>query len=244
MAESNLRRRSTRIKKKQEREVIVIDLSNSSSSSLESEIEADGISKTNETAVFDNPKQSTVECAVCLQVCVHPAKLPCGHIFCFLCLKGIANQSKKCAMCRQEIPSDYLDKPDLVTIPGEVAREETFEDGYQWFYEGRNGKFLLTKNVHNFHSKVIFNNLLIIHVHNYFHKYFLPKERDQCSFHYLFRYHSAKICFFNPYVRYFLTLKYFFMYYSLIHYFISSLLQLMTFSISYIALGYYVNLVQ
>uniref|UniRef100_A0A1B6EDU8 E3 ubiquitin-protein ligase n=1 Tax=Clastoptera arizonana TaxID=38151 RepID=A0A1B6EDU8_9HEMI len=139
MAESNLRRRSTRIKKKQEREVIVIDLSNSSSSSLESEIEADGISKTNETAVFDNPKQSTVECAVCLQVCVHPAKLPCGHIFCFLCLKGIANQSKKCAMCRQEIPSDYLDKPDLVTIPGEVAREETFEDGYQWFYEGRNG---------------------------------------------------------------------------------------------------------
>lgn len=28
-----------------------------------------------------------LECPVCLQICVHPSKLPCGHIFCFLCVK-------------------------------------------------------------------------------------------------------------------------------------------------------------
>lgn len=28
-----------------------------------------------------------MECPICLQTCIHPARLPCGHIFCFLCVK-------------------------------------------------------------------------------------------------------------------------------------------------------------
>lgn len=28
-----------------------------------------------------------LECPICLQTCIHPARLPCGHIFCFLCVK-------------------------------------------------------------------------------------------------------------------------------------------------------------
>ena len=28
-----------------------------------------------------------IECAVCLQTCLLPVKLPCGHIFCYLCVK-------------------------------------------------------------------------------------------------------------------------------------------------------------
>lgn len=81
-----------------------------------------------------------MECAVCLQTCIHPAQLPCGHIFCFLCIKGIANQSKRCAMCRQEIPRDFLEQPNLLKAPAAVEVTETHEGGYQWFYEGRNGK--------------------------------------------------------------------------------------------------------
>ncbi|GLH03589.1 uncharacterized protein GBIM_09463 [Gryllus bimaculatus] len=82
---------------------------------------------------------SIPECAVCLQTCVHPAQLPCGHIFCYLCVKGVANQSKRCAMCRQEIPSDFLEKPQLLEQNISEKESQGFEDGYQWFYEGRNG---------------------------------------------------------------------------------------------------------
>lgn len=83
-----------------------------------------------------------LECAVCLQNCIHPAELPCGHIFCFLCVKGIANQSKRCAMCRQEIPSDFLEHPKLLDTPDNKDPAEEFDGGYQWFYEGRNGKYI------------------------------------------------------------------------------------------------------
>nr|CAD7569117.1 unnamed protein product [Timema californicum] len=84
-------------------------------------------------------RPSIPECAICLQMCVHPAQLPCGHIFCFLCVKGVANQSKKCAMCRQEIPTDYLEKPQLLEQSNVEKVAGEFDDGYQWFYEGRNG---------------------------------------------------------------------------------------------------------
>ncbi|KAJ8919659.1 hypothetical protein NQ315_006187 [Exocentrus adspersus] len=85
------------------------------------------------------PKSDSPECAVCLQPCVHPAQLPCGHIFCFLCVKGFANQNKKCAMCRQEIPRDFIDQPNLLHRPAPVENPQGFDGGYQWFYEGRNG---------------------------------------------------------------------------------------------------------
>ncbi|KAF5288191.1 hypothetical protein FQA39_LY03959 [Lamprigera yunnana] len=77
-----------------------------------------------------------LECAVCLQQCIHPAQLPCGHIFCFLCVKGISHQSRRCAMCRQEIPGDFLDHPKLLQRPELL---EKFDGAFQWFYEGRNG---------------------------------------------------------------------------------------------------------
>lgn len=85
----------------------------------------------------------TLECAVCLQNCVHPAQLPCGHIFCFLCVKGIANQSKKCAMCRQEIPRDFVEQPHLLERSVEQHESEGVDGGYQWFYEGRNGNLII-----------------------------------------------------------------------------------------------------
>ncbi len=93
-------------------------------------------------AVGQDATGVTIECAVCLQTCVHPVKLPCSHIFCFLCVKGVAFQSRRCAMCRQEIPSDVLLHPQLVDRT-QLEKESVLEDGYQWFYEGRNGEFEL-----------------------------------------------------------------------------------------------------
>lgn len=79
------------------------------------------------------------ECAVCLQPCVHPAELPCHHVFCYLCVKGVANQSKRCPMCRQEIPPDFLERPRLVELDEVDKSLEVTEAEYRWFYEGRNG---------------------------------------------------------------------------------------------------------
>lgn len=99
----------------------------------------EGIEGDQKTLGAENIGSSIPECAVCLQTCVHPAQLPCGHIFCFLCVKGVANQSKKCAMCRQEIPTDYFEKPVLVAQDNTDKDSAGFDGGYQWFYEGRNG---------------------------------------------------------------------------------------------------------
>ncbi|XP_055953713.1 E3 ubiquitin-protein ligase rnf146-like [Argiope bruennichi] len=84
----------------------------------------------------DNDLASKLECAVCLQPCVQPVQLPCRHVFCYLCVKGVTHQSKRCAMCRQEIPANYLDNPNLIAASESCI---AFEGYYQWFYEGRNG---------------------------------------------------------------------------------------------------------
>ncbi|PZC84201.1 hypothetical protein B5X24_HaOG205396 [Helicoverpa armigera] len=84
--------------------------------------------------------KSELDCAVCLQKCNHPTQLPCGHVFCFLCVKGIAFQSKKCAMCRAVIPPNYLDNPILLgTVSDDEVNINSSQDEHQWFYEGRNG---------------------------------------------------------------------------------------------------------
>jgi len=102
--------------------------------------ESDSASATRAPSQDDD---SGTECAVCLQQCVYPVQLPCKHIFCFLCVKGVTTQSKRCAMCRREIPEDYLLNPDLLSkVDLELEGEKGFEDAgecWQWFYEGRNG---------------------------------------------------------------------------------------------------------
>ena len=86
----------------------------------------------------DESDEFGLECSICLQPCIHPVQLPCTHIFCYLCVKGVANQSKKCALCRQEIPADFLNNPVLLRKE-ELDKELAFEGGYQWFYEGNRG---------------------------------------------------------------------------------------------------------
>lgn len=45
-------------------------------------------------------------------------------------------------MCRREIPPEFLDHPQLVNGIEDICTTKATDDGYQWFYEGRNGKFL------------------------------------------------------------------------------------------------------
>ena len=86
----------------------------------------------------DDENENSPECAVCLLPCIHPVQLPCTHIFCYLCVKGVANQSKRCALCRQEIPVDFLNNPALLHLD-HLVKEWQLQEGNQWYYEGKNG---------------------------------------------------------------------------------------------------------
>ena len=109
---------------------------------MSEEASVEKIPPTEDKAVASSSEPDlSIECAVCLQPCVYPVQLPCKHIFCFLCVKGVTTQSKRCAMCRREIPPDYLLNPELLSKV-EPEGGGGFQEGgecWQWFYEGRNG---------------------------------------------------------------------------------------------------------
>ncbi|XP_040821187.1 E3 ubiquitin-protein ligase RNF146 [Ochotona curzoniae] len=94
--------------------------------------------KANESCSNTAPSLTVPECAICLQTCVHPVSLPCKHVFCYLCVKGASWLGKRCALCRQEIPEDFLDKPTLLS-PEELKAASRGNGEYAWYYEGRNG---------------------------------------------------------------------------------------------------------
>lgn len=89
-----------------------------------------------------SPALSVPECAICLQSCVHPVQLPCHHVFCFLCVKGASWQSKRCALCRQEVPDDFLERPTLLSpeeLKASAGGRGRATSDHAWYYEGRNG---------------------------------------------------------------------------------------------------------
>lgn len=94
-------------------------------------------------SVYTANNSDTIDCAVCLQQCVYPTVLPCGHVFCYLCIKGLGRTTKTCAMCRKEFSIDLLENPTLLH-PIDYSSEQGFEDGQQWFYEGRNGTLMVS----------------------------------------------------------------------------------------------------
>ena len=76
----------------------------------------------------EDSSEPGLECAVCLQTSIYPVQLPCSHVFCFLCVKGFTAQSKRCAMCRREVPEDFLQNPDLLPkVNLHAVTERAFE---------------------------------------------------------------------------------------------------------------------
>ena len=83
-------------------------------------------------------------CCICQEPCVNPVQLPCTHIFCFLCIKGVAARNSHCALCRYPI------LPGFLTNPSVVNREElktrlggNTATSHKWYYEARNGGWWL-----------------------------------------------------------------------------------------------------
>ena len=84
-----------------------------------------------------SPESSETECSICMEKYVYPCQLECGHIFCFLCIKGFVSHSGKCALCRAAVSMDYLKTPNLVSMENEAIKIKARK--HVWYYEGRNG---------------------------------------------------------------------------------------------------------
>lgn len=54
-------------------------------------------------------------CSVCYDPVQYPIKLPCNHVFCFLCIKGAHAANRLCPMCRDRIPNSFILNPELIS---------------------------------------------------------------------------------------------------------------------------------
>ncbi|XP_047740156.1 E3 ubiquitin-protein ligase rnf146 isoform X2 [Hyalella azteca] len=73
----------------------------------------------------DNEEEPDL-CPVCLEDMIHPVKLPCSHVFCFLCIKGVSlTNGNLCPLCRGKIDSDFFIEPVLATPPQLKVKKKT-----------------------------------------------------------------------------------------------------------------------
>lgn len=82
-------------------------------------------------------------CCICRENCVYPVRLPCSHVFCFLCMKGVAVRSNYCALCRHPIPPAFLTNPSLVNRDEIKIKLDQNGDSYEWYYEAKSGGWWL-----------------------------------------------------------------------------------------------------
>ena len=92
----------------------------------------------------DSQKPDSVEdCPVCILPLKYPVQLhPCGHVFCFLCIKGVCLRSGSCPLCRADISRDLayrgITDKELLSAAGTDLREKAAppESQVYWYYEG------------------------------------------------------------------------------------------------------------
>ena len=68
------------------------------------------------------------DCPVCLQPLLQPVRLPCAHVFCYLCVKGASMRNRSCPMCRAAVPSNYMDQPELVDLDKELRNARDWRE--------------------------------------------------------------------------------------------------------------------
>lgn len=108
----------------------------------------------NSQRVQEDSQNSILECPICLQSCVHPVELPCSHIFCYLCIKGVFLQGPtgRCAICRQSIPHNVLTHPRLKDI-SQLYKDQGQGSSYQWYYEARGGGMFLLEHLQSINNE-------------------------------------------------------------------------------------------
>lgn len=90
-----------------------------------------------EDALSEDP----VMCSICHnEPPVNAIQLNCGHIFCFLCIKSVAEIAGCCALCRAEIGLEFNFQEHQILGLAQVPSPDE-QDSY-WFYEGFRGWWL------------------------------------------------------------------------------------------------------
>lgn len=82
--------------------------------SLMSRLSLEEKTKEDENSVSGSGDEENT-CSVCYDVLQYPIKLPCDHLFCFLCIKGAHAANRLCPMCRARIPSAFILNPELLS---------------------------------------------------------------------------------------------------------------------------------
>lgn len=59
------------------------------------------------------------DCPICLQPLLQPVKIPCGHVFCYLCIKGSASHRRRCPLCRGALSMNFFDNPNIIRDSGD-----------------------------------------------------------------------------------------------------------------------------
>ena len=111
------------------------------------------------TATEVKSLQQDDTCPICFDQPLHPFRLPCSHLYCFLCAKGLAESnslgdSPKCSMCRQSFSRDIF-KNQRIT---EISNSNDL-NSFSWFYEGRNGWWKFDSRSSNDIEEAFTNNL-------------------------------------------------------------------------------------
>uniref|UniRef100_A0A5K3FRR6 E3 ubiquitin-protein ligase n=1 Tax=Mesocestoides corti TaxID=53468 RepID=A0A5K3FRR6_MESCO len=79
------------------------------------------------------------DCPICLQPLLQPVEISCGHIFCYLCIKGSAFHRRQCPLCRGAISMNFFDNPNVIRPTNTSQPVDRTNPEFAWYYEGHNG---------------------------------------------------------------------------------------------------------
>ena len=73
-----------------------------------------------------------IMCAICLDPSYPPFVLPCTHVFCYMCIKHVAETHRPCPMCNALIPRYVLEGARISEDILNLA-----DGSGKWMYSGR-----------------------------------------------------------------------------------------------------------
>ena len=103
---------------------------------------------------------SNMQCSICLSdQPINSVKLPCNHIFCFLCIKGHqqSDYGDSCPMCRAFISADVINNMKL----SDVIDVTESDCEYQWMYRGVRGGWWKYDTSSNSELEDLYNEWMI-----------------------------------------------------------------------------------